>query len=808
MATILRDVATEEPNIPGKLDTFEKGLVKCDSRGSSTTTDLTDGLDADNYLSDDCTEESERGTYIDDVDDSESGVDGSSDADGSNGEQEEFLHSVPGCSSPARRNKNGMLVDQFDYGKSKDGKAGNKLRAHNEVMVIRPSPIEGRPPSVAVLYPPYIAQQREQTDKDEVVPTRNLYFKIGPKVHEYNCVRNSWLRAGFVRTSSSSKFCGYWGRGCSAQMLRNLLRWQKVNHFPGSWVLGRKDRLGRLMGHMRRKHSSEYEIHAETLIMPIDRRKLGNLCSAEPRALWIIKPASSSCGRGIRVVSSNSINPKKLRKGTIVQRYLSRPYLIDGRKFDLRLYVIVTCFDPLRAYMCEEGLVRFATGKYSRNLKSLKNRFVHLTNYSVNKNSDDFEKPTGHMSTDCGVGSKWSLQALLKYFRSHSIDDKAVLRELQECCTKSLIAAEPHIASLTHQLGLNRTNCFEVFGFDVMLDQHLKAWLIEVNVSPSLSSSSPLDKRIKNKLLCDVFHMVGFTPFSDTREMQKKNADNLRRLHTRTAGARNRRDAPVNRKRNVLQLTAKTLDNLSPEDLEMLQEMEEEFSRRSQFTRIYPSSSTERNKYFSKFFEVKRYNNTLVNLWIEHRGVDSLITGGPYKPRSSRSSRHQRAQSRASNGARSPRGIGTRHASVDLRSREQAPLRRRSAPEIESAPSAIARPQRSFQEIQKPAPPDHSHANRERQAVFLGVRSHQQQTGILQNSNRVVHPQQLLGTEQGQYAANRGDGHLHPASRPNKDSSFGDYVFARQARRSNKIASRLHSGVATQHRWQPLRGGF
>ncbi len=55
----------------------------------------------------------------------------------------------------------------------------------------------------------------------------------------------------------------------------------------------------------------------------------------------------------------------------------------------------------------------------------------------------------------------------------------------------------------------HRNACFEVYGFDIMLDEKLKPWLLEVNVCPSLSSSSPLDKQIKTMLLSDTFHLVG-----------------------------------------------------------------------------------------------------------------------------------------------------------------------------------------------------------------------------------------------------------------------------------------------------------
>ena len=56
----------------------------------------------------------------------------------------------------------------------------------------------------------------------------------------------------------------------------------------------------------------------------------------------------------------------------------------------------------------------------------------------------------------------------------------------------------------------NKTACFEVYGFDVLIDANLRPWLLEVNVSPSLSSSSPLDKQIKTTLLSDTLYLIGF----------------------------------------------------------------------------------------------------------------------------------------------------------------------------------------------------------------------------------------------------------------------------------------------------------
>lgn len=73
----------------------------------------------------------------------------------------------------------------------------------------------------------------------------------------------------------------------------------------------------------------------------------------------------------------------------IVSRYVPNPLLINGLKFDVRIYVLVTSMDPWRIYVYHEGLARFASEEYDpKNIKS--NKFAHLTNYSINKKSEKF----------------------------------------------------------------------------------------------------------------------------------------------------------------------------------------------------------------------------------------------------------------------------------------------------------------------------------------------------------------------------------------------------------------------------------
>mmetsp|Transcript_17365 Transcript_17365/g.16574 ORF Transcript_17365/g.16574 Transcript_17365/m.16574 type:complete len:95 (-) Transcript_17365:276-560(-) len=62
------------------------------------------------------------------------------------------------------------------------------------------------------------------------------------------------------------------------------------------------------------------------------------------------------------------------------------------------------------------------------------------------------------------------------------------------------------------------STCFEIYGFDILLDHRLRPWLLEVNISPSLSSSSPLDKKIKTTLICDTMNLVGVQMYDRVRE--------------------------------------------------------------------------------------------------------------------------------------------------------------------------------------------------------------------------------------------------------------------------------------------------
>ena len=114
----------------------------------------------------------------------------------------------------------------------------------------------------------------------------------------------------------------------------------------------------------------------------------------------IVKPEALSQGKGIFI--TNKIDTINLNEHLIVQEYKTKPYLIDGYKFDLRIYVLVTSWNPFKIFIYKEGMARFATEKYENKNETYQNTFMHLTNYAINKLSgkfkvsDDFNSDSGH----------------------------------------------------------------------------------------------------------------------------------------------------------------------------------------------------------------------------------------------------------------------------------------------------------------------------------------------------------------------------------------------------------------------------
>lgn len=244
-----------------------------------------------------------------------------------------------------------------------------------------------------------------------------------------------------------------------------------------------------------------YSLPADFPLFVEEHKRLSSGSSQPPT--WIVKPTNRSQGKGIFLIHRTSQITQWLRERNeeddnspfIVSRYVARPYLIANRKFDLRLYVLVLSFKPLVAYWHEKGFARFCGATYAepRFGDGDEELGAHLTNVALQKLEDGY---------NASHGGKWSLENMWLHISSTQGSDRAasVLSDIHFLIVHSLRAVQAAI--------LNDKHCFELYGYDVLLDDDLRPHLIEINSSPSLTVTTSTDRHVKQEVLLDTFRLV------------------------------------------------------------------------------------------------------------------------------------------------------------------------------------------------------------------------------------------------------------------------------------------------------------
>ncbi|CAI9725246.1 probable tubulin polyglutamylase TTLL1 [Octopus vulgaris] len=332
---------------------------------------------------------------------------------------------------------------------------------------------------------------------------------------------------GWVAVNPDENWNFYWA---SVQNIRDIFSVdngyrladdQIINHFPNHVEITRKDLMVKNIKRYRKELEREgsplvqkdetgrylyLDFIPQTFMLPADYNLFVEEFRKHPNTTWIMKPCGKARGIGIFLVNklsqlkkwsrdskTNSFVPPTAKDTYVISKYIDNPLLISGKKFDLRLYVIVTSFRPLKCYMYQLGFCRFCTVKYNANITELDNMFVHLTNVSIQKHGEDY---------NAVHGGKWTVQNLRLYLestRGKEVSDK-LFDEINWVVVHSLKSVVNCISNDRH--------CFECYGYDIIIDNTLKPWLIEVNASPSLTSTTSSDRIMKYNLINDIINIV------------------------------------------------------------------------------------------------------------------------------------------------------------------------------------------------------------------------------------------------------------------------------------------------------------
>jgi tubulin polyglutamylase TTLL6/13 len=370
---------------------------------------------------------------------------------------------------------------------------------------------------------------------------------------------------------------------------------RKVNHFGGMAEICLKHLLAHNMNRMKKEFPKHYTFHPKTWVLPHDKPLLAKFIqSKRVKPTLICKPSDSCQGRGIyltrkmpeftptpndvsrpssasdsdsdagkffflprpsvnvpltTISSFDHLPETKTRhqplQVLVVQEYVPRPYLINGYKFDMRLYCLITSVQPnLRAFLHKEGMARFCTTEYKApSNKNLKCSYMHLTNFAINRKNKEYEEqsddeevpettyPEGwnpsedHPLLHAKSGSKWTMTALFEHLATEGHDVDKLWTQLKGLVAKTIL---PIRQMLNHQYRAsfsareNGFGCYELLGFDVMLDSKLRPVLIEVNHLPSFETSMKIDDLIKSRVITDSLMLAGIDELTLQKRIKKK----------------------------------------------------------------------------------------------------------------------------------------------------------------------------------------------------------------------------------------------------------------------------------------------
>ena len=238
--------------------------------------------------------------------------------------------------------------------------------------------------------------------------------------------------------------------------------------------------------------------------------------------LWIVKRTNLNRGRQMKVLSNldeiikeiNLIFEEKKPNYLIIQKYIEDPLLYNGRKFDIRIWVLFTYLgkdSKYEAYVFKEGHLKACSDIFNIDSDNL---FIHLTNYSVQKHNKNFSK------TEIGNEISFKLfQDELNRQNSGKNFKKDIFPEIIKIIGISAKAVKNKINIM------NRKNCFEIFGYDFILDVNYQPFLLEINTNPGLEESSPLIKMLVPRMINDALKLTIDKTFdvSETDKMKMKN---------------------------------------------------------------------------------------------------------------------------------------------------------------------------------------------------------------------------------------------------------------------------------------------
>ncbi|XP_065357802.1 probable tubulin polyglutamylase ttll-15 [Calliphora vicina] len=336
--------------------------------------------------------------------------------------------------------------------------------------------------------------QRQQQDVNKDVaatkPTYAIYGRSKTEEHLIHVI-NVLDRLGYKRVNMEDNWDLLWAHDYPfikmPQRMKSLDKYQMVNHFPGCGFITNKVDLS----------TTPLPFLPRAFRLPSQREEFLEYVEHNPTALFVEKHNEH---RHIAIRAPEEINLNS--NDSFVQEFLQNPFLVDGYKFDIGVYVVITSIDPLRLYIYTgDVLFRYCPVKY------------HPFNAS---NVDKYVVGDDYLPT-------WQVPSLVKYYKrlggsmrgafdAYVRDQKqnplGIWLQVEDIIRRTVLAKEQDIKGILR--AYKTKNFFDLMRFDLIIDENLKVHLMEANMSPNLSSAHfKPNSLLYEQILYSVMNLMG-----------------------------------------------------------------------------------------------------------------------------------------------------------------------------------------------------------------------------------------------------------------------------------------------------------
>lgn len=352
-----------------------------------------------------------------------------------------------------------------------------------------------------ILYSIFLVYLRYQTHLRHLIQRPIIINEARPKFWVYaksndtgylKHVHAVLQRLGFQEGNNESDWDLLWAHDYPFRILSaslsKLQQHQRVNHFPGCGYITNKVDLSTSRG--GRYIPAAFK-------MPEDRQAFLNYAKSNPAKRFVQKLNDH---RGIRICSSTDAN---FTAGTFIQEFIERPFLVDGYKFDVGVYTVITSVDPLRVYVYKaDVLFRFCPVEYYPFDPKILDKYVVGDDYLPIWNVPSLKR----YYTELGYSMKDSFDAYVREQRKNPVE---MWDRVYDAIREVALMKEAQIREVSKRFG-NGRNFFELVRFDLALDEDLNVYMMEANMSPNLSSAHyPPNQLLYEQVIFNTLALVG-----------------------------------------------------------------------------------------------------------------------------------------------------------------------------------------------------------------------------------------------------------------------------------------------------------